>query len=603
MERLMPSRSSKSRLTLSVFALFLTLATITSPALSPNALAGSSFARAYAISPMDNTVSVIDTSTFSVVSTIAVSPTPLAGVASPDGATLYVASYGFVSVIDTAAGAVTKTLPLNAVFLGLLDAITPQAAAITPDGSRVYITGKGGNSQVSVIDTHTNSITAMIPFGTDFITAIAISPDGKKAYVVDGNTNLISIIDTATDTIRGTVDAGSFPTGIAFLPDGTRAYITRAGAGKVAVLDTIANAIVANIPVGVSPLGVAVTPDGKTVYVGNADGASDSVSVVTTKDNNVAATIPGLSGPQGIAITPDGAYAFVANLRSNSVTVINTNTNAIIANISGIRFPQNFSVFMGPARDKLLGAAVLPSSRSVQVGSVATIFGTIINSGPGTASNCRIAPATAMPGTFAFQTTDAATNGLTGTANTPVAIPQGGAQSFLLAFTPSAPFAPTDVALNFSCSNAVAATSYSGINTLLLSASTTPVPDIVAIAATATNDGTLHIPGAGGSAALAVAIANVGSGGALIAQADTGPATLPLTLTLCQTNPATGACFSSPSASVPATVNGNATATYSIFATAKGAVPFSPAVNRLFIRFVDGGGVTRGSTSVAVQTQ
>jgi hypothetical protein len=258
---------------------------------------------------------------------------------------------------------------------------------------------------------------------------------------------------------------------------------------------------------------------------------------------------------------------------------------------------------MGPARDKLLGAAVLPSSRSVQVGSVATIFGTIINSGPGTASNCRIAPATAMPGTFAFQTTDAATNGLTGTANTPVAIPQGGAQSFLLAFTPSAPFAPTDVALNFSCSNAVAATSYSGINTLLLSASTTPVPDIVAIAATATNDGTLHIPGAGGSAALAVAIANVGSGGALIAQADTGPATLPLTLTLCQTNPATGACFSSPSASVPATVNGNATATYSIFATAKGAVPFSPAVNRLFIRFVDGGGVTRGSTSVAVQTQ
>ncbi len=250
-----------------------------------------------------------------------------------------------------------------------------------------------------------------------------------------------------------------------------------------------------------------------------------------------------------------------------------------------------------------LGAAILPSGRSVQVGSGATLFGTMINSGPGTATFCTVAPATSVPAAFMFQTTDPATNALSGTANTPVDIPEGTAQSFLLAFTPSQPFSPTDIAFNFSCSNASAAPSYSGVNTLLLSASAAPVPDAVAIAGTTTNDGTLHISGTTGSAAFAVAIANVGSSAQMTALPDTGGANLPLTLSICQTNQATGACLAPPSASVPAQVNGNATASFGIFAAAHAAVPFMPAVNRIYVRFIDSGGVTRGSTSVAVETQ
>jgi hypothetical protein len=58
-----------------------------------------------------------------------------------------------------------------------------------------------------------------------------------------------------------------------------------------------------------------------------------------------------------------------------------------------------------------------------------------------------------------------------------VDIPANAAQTFVFALTPTAAIPATDVPLNFFCANALAAPVVSGLNTLLLSASTTPVPD------------------------------------------------------------------------------------------------------------------------------
>ena len=84
--------------------------------------------------------------------------------------------------------------------------------------------------------------------------------------------------------------------------------------------------------------------------------------------------------------------------------------------------------------------------------------------------------------------------------------------------------------------------------------------------------------------------------------ADTGGASLPVIIFICQTNPGTGACLASPSSTVTTTINANATPTFAVFVQGSGNVPFDPAANRIFVRF-SSGGVTRGSTSVAVRTQ
>jgi hypothetical protein len=249
-----------------------------------------------------------------------------------------------------------------------------------------------------------------------------------------------------------------------------------------------------------------------------------------------------------------------------------------------------------------LAAAVLPLSRSVEVGATATAFATMINAGPGTASTCTIAPATSIPASFVFQTTDPTTNALTGTANTPVDIPQGAAQSFVIAFTPTAAFGPADVAFAFGCANANPAPSTVGINTLILSASTTPVPDIVALAASG-DPGYVDIPGATGTGVFAVATVNLGADATITASANTGEANLPVTLTLCQTDPTSGICLAAASTTVTTDIQPNATPTFGIFVAGSAAVADMPGVNRIFVTFTDSGGVPRGETSVAVRTQ
>lgn len=98
-------------------------------------------------------------------------------------------------------------------------------------------------------------------------------------------------------------------------------------------------------------------------------------------------------------------------------------------------------------------AAVLPTTRVVQVGSPATAFTTMINAGGETATNCGVAPITSVPADFQFQTTDPVTNMVTGTLDQRVDIPAGNSQSFVFGFTPTATFSPTEIEFDFSCDN------------------------------------------------------------------------------------------------------------------------------------------------------
>jgi YVTN family beta-propeller protein len=186
---------------------------------------------------------------------------------------------------------------------------------------------------VTPIDTATNTPGRAIPVG-DGPVGVAITPDGKTAYVTNMRSSSVTPIDTATNkagraiSVRRPLDYGDpRPAGVAITPDGKTAYVADSGVFSVTPIDTRTNTAGTPIGVGGIPFAVAITPDGKTVYVTNLSAPTLVTPIYTATNTPARDYIPVGAVPFGVAITPDGKTAYVTNRNSDSVTPIDTATN------------------------------------------------------------------------------------------------------------------------------------------------------------------------------------------------------------------------------------------------------------------------------------
>ena len=243
----------------------------------------------------------------------------------------YVSNAGLntVSVFDTTSNMLLTSVPVGS---------RPSAMALKPDGSGLYVSNTGDDT-VSLIDTTTFGVSAVIAVGTS-PDGIAVSPDGSTAYVANIVSNDVSVISTATNTVIATIPVGTSPTLLSATPDGKSVYVTNQGSGTVSVINTDSNTVVATVPVGQQPLGVAITPESHFVYVTNV--ADGSVSVIDTTNNTVTKTIPVGRVPVRISISPDGALAYVSNYAGNTISAIDVATN-LVFDVTGAASPYGSS--------------------------------------------------------------------------------------------------------------------------------------------------------------------------------------------------------------------------------------------------------------------
>ena len=227
----------------------------------------------------------------------------------------YVGNYasGTVTPVDTGTN-----VSGGAITVGS----NPYAIAITPDGRTAYVADFAASNTTSPSTVTPISLVTGAP-GVPIVAGvnpagIAITPDGKTASVTNYGSGTVTPITLATGTAGTPIPVGTHPWGIAITPDATTAYVANFGSGTVTPITLATGTPGSAIPVGTNPVAVGITPDGATAYVlNNGSGTLTPITVAT--DTARSAIITGASQPWGMTITPDGRTAYVANYGAGTV--------------------------------------------------------------------------------------------------------------------------------------------------------------------------------------------------------------------------------------------------------------------------------------------
>jgi DNA-binding beta-propeller fold protein YncE len=269
--------------------------------------------------------------------------------------------------LSPATGLIRLTLPSSATaYLSTLGPI-----AVTPDGGTAYV-GGSHDGVVTPIDLRNGRALRPITVGQFPVAAIAIAPNGKTAYVVEGGiADIVVPVDLATGTVGPAIHVAG-PNGlgssIAITPDGQMAYVSSLSEDKdrpitqgsattteilpsfVVPIDLVTNT--ARRPIALEALpggghtlqfqapicqdscgfnetigGIAITPDGRTVYVTDTTPQGSGVYPIEVNTQQVGPMIRDGAAAGPIAITPDGRTAYVDGLGTITPIDLATHTS------------------------------------------------------------------------------------------------------------------------------------------------------------------------------------------------------------------------------------------------------------------------------------
>ncbi|GGA58884.1 hypothetical protein GCM10011507_07820 [Edaphobacter acidisoli] len=184
-----------------------------------------------------------------------------------------------------------------------------------------YVTN-GGSNTVTVLDLVYLRQDRTLQVGQD-PSGIAANPRRNEVYAVntqpDSSSGSVSVINAATNQVVAAISVHRLPYFIAVSPNGRRAYVPNAGSNSVSVLDLDRRREVATVSTGDQPGVARVSPDGRTLVVTNR--GSNSVSLYDiaqpyspsdTPELKLRATFSGCSGATDAVILPDSSKVFVA---------------------------------------------------------------------------------------------------------------------------------------------------------------------------------------------------------------------------------------------------------------------------------------------------
>jgi PQQ-dependent catabolism-associated beta-propeller protein len=214
---------------------------------------------------------------------------------SKDGKELFISNEdtSTMSIVDIDSGKVIKTIKVGA---------QPEGVRVSPDGKKVFITSEEDGT-IAVLDPTTGRIVSTFKVGHR-PRSIAFMPDGSRAYVNAENDGTVVVFDAKRYKILKAISVGKpgmiKPMAVLLSADATKLYVSTGRGQQVFTINTADDTVAGSVTVGKRPWGIAVSPDGKTLY--SANGPSNDISIVDLATNTVTGTIHAGSGPWGVVV-------------------------------------------------------------------------------------------------------------------------------------------------------------------------------------------------------------------------------------------------------------------------------------------------------------
>lgn len=320
-----------------------------------------------AASPQRGQVSVLDTRTGAVVTTIATLTNPFATAVDLRARRVVVLNNdSTVSLLAQGGVRVLATIPLKNAALGLtLDAsrghsfvlrsnntvsstdvylfdtrtgrqlrvttvpvfAVPGVIALDRGDGHILVAGtSGGIGAMSIVDAGTGRLlaTRQIPLAS-MPRALAVDEGLHHAFLADPGGGVVLMLDTRTGGVLHRVAVGAYPQAVAVDAPARRAFVLsvdRAGSGRVGVLDAGSGRLLRATAVGRNPTAIVVDVRHNRVVVTNA-GAVDgrfmpvgdgSMSILDATTGGVIRTIPVHGGPVAVGIDEARDRAIVASV-------------------------------------------------------------------------------------------------------------------------------------------------------------------------------------------------------------------------------------------------------------------------------------------------
>jgi YVTN family beta-propeller protein len=230
---------------------------------------------------------------------------------------------------------------------------TGHEVAVSLDGKTAYVpiygdssvgeAGTDGRDMVA-IDIASRKVVGHLDFGHGVRPHCAVmNPKDGLLYVTTELDQTVTIIDPKTLQVVGVIPTGQEQSHMLVIShDGRFGYTANVSAGTVSVLDVPGRKLLSVIPVSTKVQRISISADDKRVFT--ADQAKPQLAVIDTTTNKVKTWIPIAAPGYGTASSLDGRWLLVCVPDASQVSVVDLKTLQVVRTVAVPRVPHEIVI-------------------------------------------------------------------------------------------------------------------------------------------------------------------------------------------------------------------------------------------------------------------